>query len=57
MGEYPEDTDWLTDYVKEKFVVAIMGIFNVSRLVALMYLEHNNYSMDKTIEDLRENHE
>jgi hypothetical protein len=26
MGEYPEDTDWLTDYVKEKFVVAIMGI-------------------------------
>lgn len=46
--------EWLTDYVKEKFVVAIMGIFGVSRIVAIMYLEHHNYSLDKTVEDLRE---
>lgn len=48
------EDEWLNDYVKEKFVVAIMGIFGVSRMVATMYLEHHNYSLDKTVEDLRE---
>lgn len=46
--------EWLNDYVKEKFVIAIMGIFGVSRMVATMYLDHHHYSLDKTVEDLRE---
>jgi hypothetical protein len=49
--------EWLTDYVKNKFVQAIMGIFGVSRMVATMYLEHHNYSLDKTVEALREESE